>query len=148
MSAEFEASREAVYIDEELHEHYQRLTAGQKPAQSPFDSMKDLFMWAACLGARRGIRRPLVSKIKVFGWTQFDTQVDVPLLKAIALATTGDPQTILHRSEVLTIAEEYANAGMHELVEKLEGRPGEPLWNLLEFLLKESLQGDSDVIGV
>jgi dnd system-associated protein 4 len=141
MSVELADSRESVYIEQEVHEHYQRLTEGQKPAQAPFDSMKDLFMWAACLGARRGIRRPLDSKkVKIFGWTQFDLQVDVPLLKAIALVTTGDPQVILRRSDVLTIAEEYANAGIHELVEKIEEHPGDPLWNLLEFLLRESLQ--------
>lgn len=146
MSAESEGSREVVYIEEELHESYQRLTAGKDPFQSPFPSMKDLFMWAACLGARRGIRRPLSSKVTVFRWGQFDSDRDVPLLQAIALKAKKDPQVISNQNEVLTIAEEYANAGMRQLLDKIEARAGQPLWNLLDFVVSECAQDQSSVL--
>jgi len=130
--AEITASRDTVVIDEAVHEIYRQLTEGNDPVSVPFRTMKDIFMWAACLGYRRGERRPLAGKrVTVFRWAQFAPQIDVPLLKALAIADSGDVNVLLSQDEILTIAEEYANAGIHELRVSVLDEYGQPLWNLI-----------------
>jgi len=128
-------SRDTVVIDEAVHEIYKQLTEGNDPANVPFRTMKDVFMWAACLGYRRGERRPLTGKrVTIFRWAQFSPQIDIPILKALAIADTGDINVLLNQDEVLTIAEEYANAGIHELRAGVLDQYGQPLWNLVAML--------------
>jgi dnd system-associated protein 4 len=128
-------SRDTVAIDEAVHEIYKQLTEGNDPVNVPFRTMKDVFMWAASLGYRRGERRPLTGKrVTIFRWAQFSPQVDIPLLKALAIADSGDVNVLLSQDEILTIAEEYANAGIHELRARVLDEYGQPLWNLVNLL--------------
>jgi dnd system-associated protein 4 len=128
------ASRDTVSIDESVHEVYRQLTEGNDPVSVPFRTMKDVFMWAACLGYQRGERRPLTGKrVTIFRWAQFAPQTDVPLLKALAIADSGDVNVLLSQDEILASAEEYANAGIHELSAGILDKYGQPLWNLLEM---------------
>ncbi len=128
-------NRETVAIDEAAHEIYKELTESSNPLEAPFKTMKDVFMFAACLGVKLGIRRSLNGKkITVFRWAQFDSQTDIPLLKAIAIADTSDVSILLKRNDILTIAEEYANAGIYELRASLLEEYGQPLWNLVSIL--------------
>ena len=127
-------SRDTVAIDESVHEIYKQLTEGSDPVSVPFRTMKDVFMWAAVLGYRKGERRPLVGKrIIIFRWAQFIEQVDIPILKALAIADQGDVKVMVNHTEILTIAEEYANAGIHELRASVMDEPGQPLWNLVRI---------------
>lgn len=128
-------SRDTVAIAEAVHEIYRQLTEGNDPVSVPFRTMKDVFMWAACLGYRRGERRPLTGKrVTIFRWAQFTPQIDVPILKALAIADSGDINVLLNQDEILTIAEEYANAGIHELRVSVLEEYGQPLWNLVAML--------------
>ncbi len=127
-------SRDTVAIDEAVHEVYQKLTEGNDPVDVPFRTMKDVFMWAASLGYQRGERRPLTGKrVTIFRWAQFSPQTDIPLLKALAIADSGDVNVLLKQDDILTIAEEYANAGIHELRTRVLDEFGQPLWNLVEL---------------
>jgi dnd system-associated protein 4 len=136
MMTEIAASRDTVAIDEAIHEIYKQLTEGNDPVNVPFRTMKDIFMWAACLGYRRGERRPLAGKrVTIFRWAQFAPQTDVPLLKALAIAASGDVNVLLSQDEILTIAEEYANTGIHELRASMLDEYGQPLWNLIGSLV-------------
>ncbi len=129
------ASRDTVAIEEAVHEIYKRLTEGTDPVNAPFQTMKDVFMWAACLGYRRGERRPLTGKrVVIFRWAQFTPQTDIPLLKALAIADTGDVSVLLRRDQILSIAEEYANAGIYEMRAGVLDEYGQPLWNLVAML--------------
>jgi dnd system-associated protein 4 len=129
------SSRDTIAIDEAVHEIYKQLTEGSDPVNVPFRTMKDVFMWAACLGYKISERRPLVGKrMVVFRWAQFTPQTDVPLLKALAVADTGDVSVLVSQDEILTIAEEYANAGIYELRGTVLGEYGQPLWNLVGAL--------------
>lgn len=131
---ESDVSRDTVAVDESVHEIYKQLTEGSDPVSVPFRTMKDVFMWAAILGYRKSARRPLTGKrITIFRWAQFIEQVDVPLLKALAIADQGGVEVILSQNEILTIAEEYANAGIHELRASILDEPGQPLWNLVKI---------------
>jgi dnd system-associated protein 4 len=130
-----EMARDTVAIDESVHGIYKQLTEGTDPVGVPFRTMKDVFMWAACLGYQQGERRPLSGKrLTVFRWAQFSPQTDIPLLKAMAISDSGDIEVLLSQDRLLDIAEEYANAGIHELRAGMLDEYGQPLWNLAGLL--------------
>lgn len=132
---------ERIGIDESVMPIYRELVG--EPGKSgevgeaesaPFATLKDVFMMAACVGHRLGTRRPLPSGAKTQIRREVFTEADMALLKAIAIADTGDVQVLMHLGEVLTIAEEHAHAGIHELKRHLLDQPGRPLWNLVELV--------------
>jgi len=126
-------SRDTVTIDESVHKIYKDLTDGTDPVTVPFKTMKDVFLWAATLGYKRGERRPITGKkITIFRWAQFNSQADIPVLKAICLADGDEINVLLGQDEMLNIVEEYANVGIHELRSTLLDGHGQPLWNLID----------------
>lgn len=126
------SGRDTVVIEETAHEIYRRLTEGNDPEHSPFRTMKDVFMFAASLGYRNGKRQPLKGKrVTIFRWAQFSPQTDIPLLKAIAITHDGDVSVVQRQDEILTIIEEYANAGIRELRSHMLDEHRQPLWNLV-----------------
>lgn len=102
---------------------------------SPFESMKNLFMLAVFMGYYEKKRVPLKSgnKIDIFRWDQLSEE-DVPLLRALALAETGDVAVLSDQGRILTIAEEYANAGIMEIQEKIVEIPGDRIKVLVNLL--------------
>ena len=124
-----------VSIDSSLHELYKELSEGNDPEKAPFRTMKDVFMLAACLGYRRSQHKALSgSRRQIFHWAQFSDQVDVPILKAIAIATTRDILVLADYEQIVQIAEEHANAGVQEIMAQLKsgGRP--PLWQTIDLI--------------
>ena len=123
-----------VTIEKDVHQLYKDLSerSTQNPETSPFLTMKDVFMWAVALGVKEGKRRPLSSsREQIFRWDQFSQDMDIPALKAIALAETGEVEVLIREDQILRIAEEYANAGIHEIKQEIVDQPGEALWNLV-----------------
>jgi len=128
-------SRDTVTIDESVHYIYKELTDGTDPVTVPFKTMKDVFMWAASLGYKRGERRPIAGKkLTVFRWAQFSSQTDIPVVKAISLADGDDINMLLSQDEMLNALEEFANAGIHELRSSLLDEQGQPLFNLVKII--------------
>lgn len=124
-----------VSIDASLHEMYKELSEGNDPEKVPFRTMKDVFMLAACLGYRRGQSRAISgAKRQIFHWAQFHEQVDVPILKAIAIATTGDVQVLTDQDRIVQIAEDYANVGIHEIRAQTVDQLAQPLWGLVNHI--------------
>ena len=113
---------------------YKDLTerSGENPEAAPFLLMKDVFMWAVALGVRAGERRPLDGSRQIFRWDQLSQDLDVPVLKAIAITDTENVEVLTQENQILRIAEEYANAGIREVKEDLAERPGQALWNLVD----------------
>lgn len=152
---ETNSSREGFVIDEATHDIYRKLAkekdinalqfddenslskrvAKDDPLSIPFSEMKDVFIWAACLGFQLQLRKRISGKRRViFRWTQCDPRTDVPILRAIAIAETSDVNVLLNQGEIMNIVEEYANGGIHELrANVLEGRDL-PLWNLVSMI--------------
>ena len=91
-------------------------------------------MWAASLGYKIGERRPLTSRTMIFRWAQLSEQIDVPLIKAIAIAGKEELGVLSSQGDVLDIVEEYANAGIYELRSSVVDEYGQPLWNLTALL--------------
>jgi dnd system-associated protein 4 len=129
------SSRDTVVIDESVHSIYKQLTEGNDPVNAPFRTMKDVFLWAAILGFRSGTSQEIKGKrVIIFRWAQFSPQIDLPLLKAIAIADKGNIEVLGTPDELIEIIEHYANAGIHELSAKLLQDTGQPLWNLVEAI--------------
>ena len=130
-----EEHRDIVNIDESVHDIYKQLTEGNDPVDVPFQTMKDVFMWAACLGYQRGERKPIRGNRRtIFRWAQFLPQMDIPLIKAMAIADSGDVDVLMRQEDVLTVVEEYANAGIISLESRILNANGQNLWNLVELL--------------
>lgn len=132
---EIELSRTArVNIDDSVMQIYDELTEDPSIEQSPFKTNKDVFMFAACLGYANGNRRQLPAGKKHTIRREVFTENDFTLLKAIAIATTNGVDVLLQWGDILTIAEECATAGIHDLKSHLLDQGGRPLWNLVELL--------------
>lgn len=127
-----------VTIDLTAHEFYKELS--EKGANRPalFKTMKDLFMFCFAVGARNGIRRPLVDRVDVFSTEAFDVDLDIPVLAGVYL---GEVQNLLVLDaqqderlslEVLKAAEEFANAGV--VIVRDEFRSIEPERSLMMLL--------------
>ena len=128
-------ARDIVNIDDSVHGIYKQLTEGNDPVDVPFQTMKDVFMWAASLGYQRGERKPIRGKrTTIFRWAQFSPQTDIPLIKAMAIADSGDIEVLMRQEDILTAVEEYANAGINSLESRLLNANGQNLWNLVELL--------------
>lgn len=129
-----------VSIENSVHQIYKELTerSVQDPEAAPFLLMKDVFMWAVALGVSANQRLPLAdSRTQIFRWDQFSQDIDVPVLKAIAVAADNDVGVLVSPPRMLRIAEEFANAGIHELRAEVIDKPGRPLWNLLALARAE-----------
>ena len=124
--------RDSVHIDPKHHDLYANLATGD---DAPFKTMKDLFMLSASVGYSRGRRAPLSGQREIFRWPVFSSQEDIPVLRALAIAETGDTAVLVDQNELLTIVEEYANSGIDEIRREVANQPGAPLENLVHLLL-------------
>ncbi len=128
-----------VYIDESASEIYRQLksAANTQPDEAPFETFKDIFMLAVCQGFQN---RRLVRTLKTGSEIRQSvfTEDDMAILKAIAIAETGDVHVLTQLGEILVIAEEYANAGIQEVKGYLLDERGRPLWNLVDLMQSSS----------
>jgi dnd system-associated protein 4 len=123
-----------VSIDAAYHEIYKELSEGNDPEKVPFRTMKDVFMLAACLGYNRNSRLPITgSRRQIFHWAQFSEQVDIPIIKSIAIATTEDIQVLTDLDRITQIIEEYANGGFIELKGIINKSHIHPIWNVISI---------------
>ena len=127
-----------VYVDPKAHPIYEELVsqAGKDAEDYPFATMKDLFMVAACLGARRNRFEEPAAKREIFRGQVFRRNTDVPVLAALAYQRTQDVTVLSDAKLILEIAQGWANGGIYLVREELLGQPGRPLYNLVNMLLE------------
>lgn len=132
--------KDRVNIDDDVIGIYHELTskAEEGGELAPFRTHKDVFMLAVVLGYRRDMRRPAPSGAKHTIRREVFSEEDYQLLEAIAVATTGDVNVLLNQGAILTIAEEYAQAGIHDVKAELLDQGGQPLRNLVAMLVGKS----------
>ena len=136
MAQQNSTQRDRIYINDSHHEIYKDLITEKKDSPQPFKTMKDLFLFATLVGYRCGERIILEKEIGIFTWAQFSAQEEVPVLRALAIAETGDVDVLANQDELLTIAEEYANGGIVEIQEQVAEMPGNRIANLVGLLQK------------
>ncbi len=105
-------------------------------ALAPFKSLKDAFLMAVCLGVKTGRRIPLKQRHELALLTYFNDHQDMAVFRAIAIAESGNVEILAEQNQVLTIAEEYANAGFEELRRTAWG-VALPLHHMVELLLED-----------
>lgn len=136
MTQQISTQRDRIYISESHHGIYKDLTTEKEGSPQPFKTMKDLFLLAALIGYQQERRLTLEQGTVIFAWAQFSAQEDVPVLRALAIAETGDVNVLANQNELLTIAEEYANGGIVEIQEQVAQMPGNRIANLVGLLQK------------
>lgn len=133
--------RSAINIEKTKHRLFEELSKGKN---SPFESMKDAVLAAACIGYENNSKIPLDNVKKIFEWDRFSPQTDIPFLHALALAETGDDTILLNRNEILTVLEEYANGGINDLYDATVKKPGNALPNLIKLILEHGKSWSDD----
>ncbi len=106
-----------IYVQRDKHPDFQQLSQG---VDAPFEQLTDVFVAAAAVGYRNGVKSPTVGASQHVGfWHSLKNDTDIPLLQAIAIAETDDIEVLSDSQRVLDIAQDYANAGIVLLVEKM-----------------------------
>ena len=126
-----------VSIEKETHGIYDNLVkrGSENPDDFPFQTMKDLFMTAACLGVRHNSYEELKSSVSIFNSDVFDESIDLPVMACIAYHRSQELKTLNDSKAILEIVQGYANGGVHVLREHLLNNPGRPLDNLIAVIM-------------
>lgn len=117
---------------------------GVKPG-SPFNTMKDVFVFSACMGFVNKQREPLKAGKETFGPGVFSKD-DEAIMNVIAIADKNDINVLRaeHEEERQTIVEEYANGGIALLKKALQATPGVDLVNELLTLVAQQENGSGN----
>ena len=119
------ATRDKIYVSkkQEIQGYYERLTGESGDLLiKPFRFERDVFLAAAVTGYLKNQYVPLEpseGKDKFVWGTLLNEQHALPALQAIALCRTKDPAVLLDDDAVASIAEGYANGGIHLLARQL-----------------------------
>ena len=145
--AKLDFSNLRVYIDDSNHYKYIELTksqenqSGDKQSQAedvPFMKMPDLFVAAACIGAKYDIYKEPTKKKDVFLAAAFDQKTQVPVLISLAYKKLGTTENLLEPRQILKICEGWANGGFSNLYDILiEGKGLRPLYRLVDYIINE-----------
>lgn len=127
-----------IYIEQEDRNKY-----GTKlglPALSPFFSDRsnvELFLFAIAYALKHGLsRRPLKTR-EGYARTSYFKEIDEMYLKCLAVYEMKSDDVLENEKYILTIAEEYANAGIKALYNELCGMCGDYELEIEEYLLTE-----------
>jgi dnd system-associated protein 4 len=104
------------FVQKDKHHIFQKLSQGD---DAPFKQMKEVWVLAAAMGfaAKRKVPLPRGNTQHVGFWHYLSPQEDIPLLQAIAVSDAGDVEVLGSVSDVIRIAEAYANGGIDLLLD-------------------------------
>ena len=145
MMKSINTARLSVYVDQDVHPIYEKLTSrsSKKAEDFPFETMKDLFVVAACLGAKNNKFVELNKTREIFDSTLFNQRNEVPVLLSLAFYKAKDIEVLSDNRQVLDIVQCWANGGIRILEDQLLNRPGRPLFNLVDYIWQE-IESSSD----
>lgn len=123
-------ARDRINVEASKHQILKELT---EVKESPFSTMKEVFMLAACVGYSNGDRASLGQKLGIFDWSVFSEEEDIPVLRALALSSDLDVDEIENQDQLLTIVEEYANSGIDVLKQEIIDKPGNFVDKVVRF---------------
>jgi len=105
---------------------------------SPFERYIDMWFMGLCLAANIGQKSKIKNPHKFHTGvilTQDPYRID--LIEIVAIADTGDPWVIEDSGQVITIANEYAAAGLSRLLSMLQEGGEKPIWNLTTEMIEK-----------
>jgi len=110
---------------------------GKKPSpdDSPFSRQVDFWFLAMCIGIKKN-KKDNKSKLYRFitGEVLANNKTIVDMLGTVAVADTSDPYILGKPDEVIKMANEYAAAGVEELLHALKVGNDRPIWNLTDYM--------------
>ena len=131
-----------VFIDASVHDFYKKLTerSVEKAEDAPFIKMPDLFITAACIGAKENIYKELGKQKKdIFVADAFDTKTQIPILITLAFKYTKDLDDLADAKKILNICEAWANCGIKLIYEQvMAGKGLRPFFRFTDFVLEET----------
>lgn len=129
-----------VLIDANVHDIYQELTAKsvEKAEDAPFVQMPDLFIAAACVGAKENKYKELGKQKKdIFVADAFDRKTQIPILITLAFKHTKNLDDLADAKKILSICQAWANGGIHTIYEQvMAGKGLRPLYRFTDFILE------------
>lgn len=128
-----------VSIDASVHKIYEELTNGA-PEDAPFIKMPDLFVTAACVGAKENKYLELErQKKQIFVADAFDTKTQIPILVTLAFKHTKNLEDLADAKKILNICQGWANGGINIVYEQvMVGKGLRPLYRFADFVLEET----------
>lgn len=114
-----------IYVSKvpEVWDCYEKFTSETEDTPSkPFRFDRDVFLAAAVAGALHNKSAQLLpaERKEKFNWsTLLNDPLALPVLQMLTLLKTGDANDLLDDEKVASIAEGYANAGIHILTQRL-----------------------------
>lgn len=126
-----------IYIDESVHCQYvQYADRNENGMNTPFLTMKDLFLCSAIFGASHSCCAPLKKPRDIFGVETF-SHLDHVVLYAVAHKVLKTLDELADSRQVLNVVQEYANGGLNLLIPALLDSPGSTMVEKLTFLMME-----------
>lgn len=119
------AIRDKIFVskDKAVQELYEKLrTERSDTPTKPFRTDRDIFLAAAAVGQLEKQFKPLEPSDKrdKFTWgTLLHDEHALSAIRAIALSHENTPEVLLDDDRVASIAEGYANAGIHILAKRI-----------------------------
>ena len=110
---------------------------GSKPSSddSPFPRQVDLWFLAVCVGVQKKKKGTKVKLYKfITGEVLANNKSIIDMLGTISIADTDDPYVLGKPDEVIKSANEYAAAGVEELLNAMRNGPDKPIWNLTDHI--------------
>lgn len=128
-----------VLIDASVHEIYKDLTKGSVE-DAPFIQMPDLFITAACVGAKENKFVELGKQKKdIFVADAFDRKTQIPILITLAFKYTQDLDDLADAKKILNVGQAWANGGINIVYDHLiAGKGLRPLFKFADFVLEET----------
>ncbi|MHC2432725.1 DNA phosphorothioation-associated protein 4 [Bradyrhizobium sp. USDA 4451] len=116
-----------------------------------FETKQKALMFAAALGKWRGQERSRIERKGVaIRYDVFETRLDDGYIDALAVSETGDLRVLSSErdDERIAIFEEYAQAGLREMIECCFHRPGDPMEALLALIDEARVARTRGVEGI
>jgi|SRR5579859_453939 len=130
-----------IYIDKDANDKIYELLVkrgADRIEDYPFETKKDLFVLAACVGAKLNRYKELSSeRHNAFNGETFNSRIDVPILHTLAYKKEKDVEVLLEPKRVLEIAQGWANGGIDEVYNAILIQPGRALFNYVEWTLEQ-----------
>lgn len=119
---------------DEIEGFCQTRPSGGKPGtpdDSPFPRQLDLWFLAVCMGAQKNMHKKAKKSYRfITGEILANDPYKIQLLEILSISKTDDPYIISKPKEMMNLANEYAAAGIEELLDIMKNGKEQSLWNL------------------
>lgn len=114
-----------------------------------FNTYKDLFIFAACLGFIHKKRISFTKSLEPIPWSVFSSDIKNETIFNLIILSENEDINLLSLEKFddkATIVEEYANGGFQIIIDKVFNKTGDKLENILNLIFEyeESKNKDND----